>query len=308
MFTGTLKVTRDEAQRIVEELGGIAGSSVSRNTDYLVCGEDQVGKSGKWEKAGLLGVTRVDEEFFWNLVEEAKADKEPEDEVIVHLEEDQEITDEQWEVIFEKNPNIKIMTEEQFVRLLKVSAPSYENPDKLKRLVEEYKLDLLPPTTCKFCGSTIPYSIYKEGTYSTPPGMYFCFKCRQRSDSKEPHHSWFNPNIPGVKENLLMCRLCGDFIEMDIVSYKEHLKADENECYWRSAEYLVDLVEKERRRAEVEERVGKYLTIDHVCKYVIDKEKLSDEGVWLKCEVCGNSKFVSMDKFEEYSRKRESRH
>ena len=41
VFTGVLKdFTRDEAQRIVESLGGHATSSVSKNTDFVVIGSD----------------------------------------------------------------------------------------------------------------------------------------------------------------------------------------------------------------------------------------------------------------------------
>ena len=54
--------TRDEMNRLITSLGAVAGSSVTRKTDYLVCGE----KAGsKLSKARELGITVLTpEEFF----------------------------------------------------------------------------------------------------------------------------------------------------------------------------------------------------------------------------------------------------
>lgn len=299
MFTGTLGVTRDEARRIVEELGGIAGSSVSRSTDYLVCGGDQVGKSNKWEKAGLLGVTRVDEDFFWDLVKEAKEEAKSEDEVIVHLSEEElenGITNEHWEVITRECPNLQVMTGGQFERLLYVLLPSYESPPKLKRLVEEYSIEVLPPAVCKFCGETIPYSIHIGS------GIYYCFKCNQCSNWKEHHCIWFDPQ---VKQGYYMCKICGDFTKMKGRHLLYQRDAIRDGMYGSSVECVVDSIERRRRRAEIAERVDKMLEGVHVCiNFVRDEERTSDSGVWLKCEVCGNPKFVGMDKFEAYWKKK----
>jgi DNA ligase (NAD+) len=67
VFTGTLsKVHRDEAKRLVEERGGRVTSSVSKNTSFVVVGEDAGSKA---EKAKELGVKVVSEDEFLALVQ-----------------------------------------------------------------------------------------------------------------------------------------------------------------------------------------------------------------------------------------------
>lgn len=62
VFTGTLsRHTRPEAENIVKSLGAKASSSVSKNTDYLVCGESP---GSKREKAEELGVKILSEDEF----------------------------------------------------------------------------------------------------------------------------------------------------------------------------------------------------------------------------------------------------
>jgi DNA ligase (NAD+) len=69
VFTGTLaKLHRDEAKRMVEERGGRVTSSVSKNTSFVVVGEDAGSKA---EKAKELGVKILSEEEFLALVESA---------------------------------------------------------------------------------------------------------------------------------------------------------------------------------------------------------------------------------------------
>ena len=66
VFTGALQnFSRDEAKAIVEELGGRASSSVSKNTDYVVVGENP---GSKYEKAKKLGVKTITEEEFRKMV------------------------------------------------------------------------------------------------------------------------------------------------------------------------------------------------------------------------------------------------
>jgi DNA ligase (NAD+) len=66
VFTGSLEhFTRDEAQRIVESLGGRASSSLSGKTDFLVAGADP---GSKLEKARSLGVAILDEKEFEELI------------------------------------------------------------------------------------------------------------------------------------------------------------------------------------------------------------------------------------------------
>lgn len=62
VVTGTLvKYKRDEIQELIRQYGAKAGSSVSKNTDYLVAGENA---GSKLAKAQQLGVTVLSEEGF----------------------------------------------------------------------------------------------------------------------------------------------------------------------------------------------------------------------------------------------------
>jgi DNA ligase (NAD+) len=62
VLTGTLpSLTREEASAQIEERGGHVGSSVSRNTDYVLAGE---AAGSKLDKAKELGVRILDETAF----------------------------------------------------------------------------------------------------------------------------------------------------------------------------------------------------------------------------------------------------
>jgi DNA ligase (NAD+) len=68
VFTGQLEnYTRDEAQRLVERLGGRATSSVSRETDYVVVGRDP---GSKLDQAKKHKVEILEEKQFDSLLEE----------------------------------------------------------------------------------------------------------------------------------------------------------------------------------------------------------------------------------------------
>jgi DNA ligase (NAD+) len=58
VITGTLSIPRSEAEERIRQAGGVAGSSVSKKTDYLVAGEDA---GSKLDKAKKLGVAIIDE-------------------------------------------------------------------------------------------------------------------------------------------------------------------------------------------------------------------------------------------------------
>ena len=66
VFTGKLeKFTREDAERMVDRLGGKAAGSVSKNTNYVVAGP---GAGSKLAKAEQLGVDVLDEDGFLKMV------------------------------------------------------------------------------------------------------------------------------------------------------------------------------------------------------------------------------------------------
>ncbi|MGQ9646768.1 MAG: NAD-dependent DNA ligase LigA [Thermodesulfobacteriota bacterium] len=67
VFTGALKsFGRDEARNIVESLGGMTASSVSKKVDFVVVGEDP---GSKFDKAKELGIKTLTEEEFKKMIE-----------------------------------------------------------------------------------------------------------------------------------------------------------------------------------------------------------------------------------------------
>ncbi len=68
VFTGALKsMTREEAKRRVQALGGRVVSSVSRNVDYVVVGEEP---GSKLRRAKELGIKTISEEEFLKMIGE----------------------------------------------------------------------------------------------------------------------------------------------------------------------------------------------------------------------------------------------
>ncbi len=66
VFTGSLKnVGRDEARNLVESLGGVTASSVSKKVDFVVVGEDP---GSKYDKAKELGIKILTEEEFKKMI------------------------------------------------------------------------------------------------------------------------------------------------------------------------------------------------------------------------------------------------
>ena len=66
VFTGELKdFSRFQAERLVRELGGNASSSISKNTDFVVAGENL---GSKYDKAKKLGIKIIGEENFKEMI------------------------------------------------------------------------------------------------------------------------------------------------------------------------------------------------------------------------------------------------
>ena len=68
VLTGTLsRFTRDEAQEIIENMGGKASSSVSKKTSYVLAGENA---GSKLTKAQSLGIEIITEEQFLEMIKQ----------------------------------------------------------------------------------------------------------------------------------------------------------------------------------------------------------------------------------------------
>ena len=74
VLTGTLKkFSRHRAKELIESLGGNVSSSVTKKTDYVVCGASP---GSKLEKARLLEIPVIDEEEFLKITGQAMKGKE----------------------------------------------------------------------------------------------------------------------------------------------------------------------------------------------------------------------------------------
>ena len=66
VLTGTLdSMTRSEASKLIEGKGGIVGNSITKKTDYLVCGKDS---GSKKDKAIKMGIKIIEEKEFLEMV------------------------------------------------------------------------------------------------------------------------------------------------------------------------------------------------------------------------------------------------
>ena len=230
MFTGTLSVPRHEAQELVEELGGISGSSVTRNTDYLVCGSDQVGISDKWMKAGLLGVTRVDEDYFWSMVKEAREGTEDYSGLVGIITE--ETLKNVLDILEAKKPT---KVEEKYPP---VESMSYYSKEQLETSLRGISTSpTLSSRICPYCSNEIPYSI--NSTY------WFCFKCSLFSNvgQEKGRHvcvDWekFLDTELGFYEN---CKVCGNVEFVAHSEVEENVKFDVKRNYHHSLEFVAEV-------------------------------------------------------------------
>ncbi|MCR4284007.1 MAG: NAD-dependent DNA ligase LigA [Parcubacteria group bacterium] len=66
VLTGSLsKMSRDEAKKMIKQLGGEVSESVSKNTDFVVYGSDP---GSKYDKAKKIGVKTINEEEFLEIL------------------------------------------------------------------------------------------------------------------------------------------------------------------------------------------------------------------------------------------------
>jgi DNA ligase (NAD+) len=70
VITGTLPKSREEVEEHIESLGGHASSTVSKNTDYVIAGENP---GSKLQKARSLGVKTISYEEFLKLIEQSRS-------------------------------------------------------------------------------------------------------------------------------------------------------------------------------------------------------------------------------------------
>lgn len=70
VVTGTLStLSREEASELIRKAGGTIANSVSKNTDYVVAGENP---GSKYDKAQKLKIAILDEGDFLKLIEKKK--------------------------------------------------------------------------------------------------------------------------------------------------------------------------------------------------------------------------------------------
>lgn len=271
MFTGTLKVPRHEARRIVEELGGLAGASVNKSTDYLVVGEDQAGKSNKFMTAGLLGVTRVDEDYFWEMVNEARIGEEDYSGLKGWITE---------ETFF----NVLNILEERIREKEELVYPplegmTYYNQENLEKWVQSGGVQpKLGKRACPYCSKEIPYS--------TSSYHWYCFKCKLFSSLGQEtgkhacvDYMRFLESDNGFFEN---CEVCGSvkFVAFDEVGDKDKFDARCN--YGHSLEFEAEVIQE---YAGIGERVNPTANLDdYERERLYEKFRQSEERKLIRFE------------------------
>jgi len=233
VFTGALSVTRKDAQSRAELLGGIVGSSVSRNTDYVVVGEKP---GSKLTKARSLGIQLLTESEFWALLG-AQPKEQPEEGFIPS----NPITEEEWSRV--RDLGIKVITPES-LEAAHNNRYSWWNPQKLEDLLADYPEAIKQgEAECSLCKATIPYSIHTD--------HHFCFNCLHYSWETLEHHNCI-PIDTGLQKAetprgvYLACNICWEFTFYETIRLKELISYEDSLRYLNSAEHAVLLIRRER--------------------------------------------------------------
>lgn len=244
MFTGKLSMTRNEAQTLAIEAGGIAGKSVNGSTDYLVVG----GSPGsKLQKAATLMVTVLSEADFNEYLQQLPEEELPMEEwttngisiipgrvfesLLIKLEaraheKDTRILhssnkEEEGNIIYNRNGAC-------------IEGPSYLDLFKLSDLLANYQ-ESTPinrePKVCRRCGDVIPYS--------THPKRHYCFGCHTYEDAIKPAHKFLPLKFqPHPDEVLTYCRCCGRLVTLPTCVFNKNVEIVGASDYVNSVEFV----------------------------------------------------------------------
>ena len=219
VFTGKISKPRYEFQELVKKHGGIAGSDVSRNTDYLVVGEKP---GSKLMRATMYGVKTISEQGFLDLLEPLK---EEEEEIPATPEELKEFESHivtltciwchneyrQWDTL----PNLETCPVCEIF-----SHPLCPHCKNDPTYVEDYNL-----YHCMLCGTWFkaPYSVHARKT------KHLCYFVETRRTEEGVHKA---------------CRACGKPL---FLSYKDNETDEELKEHYRMAPFIVQQWREEEK-------------------------------------------------------------
>ena len=232
MFTGRLSVTRSQAQGWVTELGGTAGHSITRVTDYLIAGEDC---GQKLQKAKSLGIDTLTEEEFSNLLTEARKHSIPVKEQVLERPKPVEMIPPHRETLSYGNEQVLL----QFLS---------DHPEVSNLSFR------LGPKECSHCEAPIPYTISTTSWY--------CFQCRlatwdielpevisplHERKSARRHYcqpKWMILLRDAELATIKKCRKCGRVILYDKSELDDFYRDHSNSDYVHSVEFVVGVADK----------------------------------------------------------------
>jgi len=186
VFTGRIRITRYEAWQLVIKCKGFISSSVTHDTDYAVVGDDPGQKSSK---ARAYGITLLDEDTFFQWIDEALLDIPVTvvDDIKECVEPEVPLTTSQLEELcwkclecYKWYPK-EVKTCFSCERKKEISLLSFNNPETLRNLLAENSgVEVSTSINCPCCKNMIPYSIHGDK-------LYYCFTCKHyytRVDNK----------------------------------------------------------------------------------------------------------------------------